>query len=95
MMAGDVQSSSAAAQGKRDQILSALGSYTSFQAESAAALSDGAPPAHHDERSASYASALSGYADAVSRDADALVQVGMAFDDQDASLAARLLGVGW
>ena len=93
-MAGAIGSELGAAQEKRAELLSALGEYATLSLGSAAALSDGTPPADHDARASALAAALSGYAEALGRDADAFERIGIAFEGDDLSLASAILGIG-
>ena len=51
-------------------------------------------PADHDTRARSYEAALSKYAESLSRDANALEQIGLTFQEADESIARSLLGIG-
>ena len=92
-MGNKIASSAEAASQKKAEILSSLDEYVSFEAQSAAG-SDGVPPADHDDRASRYQGALSQYASSLSRDADALEQIGLTFQEGDESVARSLLGIG-
>ena len=90
-MGNEIASSAEAASQKKAEILSSLDEYVSFEAQSAAGSSDGVPPA---DRASRYQGALSQYASSLSRDADALEQIGLTFQEGDESVARSLLGIG-
>lgn len=93
-MGNKIASSAEAASQKKAEILSSLDEYVSFEAQSAAGSSDGVSPADHDDRASRYQGALSQYASSLSRDADALEQIGLTFQEGDESVARSLLGIG-
>ena len=84
-MGNKIASSAEAASQKKAEILSSLDEYVSF---------DGVSPADHDDRASRYQGALSQYASSLSRDADALEQIGLTFQEGDESVARSLLGIG-
>ena len=93
-MGSEIASNDEVAAQKKAEMLSNLDEYVSFKTQSAASSSEGVPPADHDTRARSYEAALSKYAESLSRDANALEQIGLTFQEADESIARSLLGIG-
>ena len=88
MDANKIISSVEAATAQQALLVGGLDDYTSVDFSSAAANSDGNPPADHDSNSTLSQASLQAYKRALTRDAQAIVQIANSLDDADGAVAS-------
>ncbi len=95
MFGEEIVSDSSMAAGQSDLLKASVASYGSFSPETLADATVGVPGSDtHDALASSIKDAMHAWAALVYSDADAIEATGLAFSEEDGTLASKLLGIG-
>lgn len=91
MLDDTIQSDISAAEATKESLTRELGEYSATSFEEVSSKSDGLPPSSHDTCTGSSGNALQKYHEAITRDANVVVNIAKSFEDTDNKISEKLL----